>query len=379
MIPGSDFVNKQTALGGAAGIALLLFALAYRFYPELPGRQSEQTAPGTVAETGSSPLVTQLQGRSKVDDALSAVREEAVRWGPPISLAPPPPPPPKAVAALLKKADEALAKGRLLDASDGALALYRKVLDAHTRNIAARAGVDKVREAIRKQFDTALDAGNEDEAARLIQLLHEQSLDDGHLADMDDRLKRLHETRPLLERAAELLHGTAKDSTDLAKNRDAALSLYRQVIKLDADNRLADQGLADIERVWLDRARAAAAQDDFAAADDALRDAAAIRPGSQALLDARSQIQAIRHQRAAATMAQADSALDAGNADLAQSLAQRALGLSPDLAGLDAFNERLRNLRLYAGYTAGQAIDDVFVDRKGKAPSLIVIPTGRFA
>jgi formylglycine-generating enzyme required for sulfatase activity len=77
-------------------------------------------------------------------------------------------------------------------------------------------------------------------------------------------------------------------------------------------------------------------------------------------------------------MAQANSALDAGNADLAQLLAQRALGLSPDVGGVDVFNERLRNARLYASFRAGQVIADAFVDRNGKAPALVVVPIGSF-
>ncbi len=32
-MPGTEIVRKQTVLGGAAGIALLAFALCYRFYP----------------------------------------------------------------------------------------------------------------------------------------------------------------------------------------------------------------------------------------------------------------------------------------------------------------------------------------------------------
>ena len=55
-----------------------------------------------------------------------------------------------------------------------------------------------------------------------------------------------------------------------------------------------------------------------------------------------------------------------------------ALGLSPDVGGVDAFNERLRNARLYASYKPGQVIGDAFVDRNGKAPALVVVPIGSF-
>ncbi|MBS0566003.1 MAG: formylglycine-generating enzyme family protein [Proteobacteria bacterium] len=377
-MPGSDVVNKQTALGGAAGIALLLFALTWRFFPGMPAPQSVPALPADTAAQSRPLVVAQAQPSAASVSASTAERERAAQWGPPISLAPPPPPAPKEIAALLKKADDAFAKGRLLDAKDGALALYRQVLEADRRSAPAKAGVEKVRNAVLQQASDALDRGDEDESAHAIAALRDEALDSEHVDELQSRLKRLRQTTPLLTRAAGILHREARDDTEATKNRNEALAVYRQVTKIDPGNKLADQGLAQIERSYLDRALAAAAQDDYAGADDALRVASAIRPGSQQLLDTRSQIQGIREQRASAVMAQANSALDAGNADLAQLLAQRALGLSPDLAGVDAFNERLRNARLYASYKPGQVLNDPFVDRNGRAPALVVIPIGSF-
>lgn len=377
-MPGSDVVNKQTTLGGAAGIALLLFALLYRFFPGEVGSVPSSVTAEDERKTGQTMLTAQAQKAIEGGSVASSAREEVVSWGPPISLAPPPPPPPKAIAALLKKADDAFAKGKLLETKDGALALYRQVLDADNRSAPAKAGVEKVHDAILQQTDDALDRGDEDESSRLIAILRDQALDDEHIDDLQSRLKKLRQTTPLLTRAGELLHRETKDDAEAMKNRNDALAVYRQVVKIDPENKLADQGLAQIERTYLDRALAAAAQDDYGGAEEALRSASSIRPGSQQLLDTRSQIQGIRGQRAVAVMAQANSALDAGDADLAQMLAQRALGLSPDVAGIDAFNERLRNARLYASYKPGQVITDAFVDRNGKAPELVVVPIGSF-
>ena len=75
----------------------------------------------------------------------------ATQWGPPISLAQPAPPSTKAIAAQLKKADLALERGRLLDDKDGALALYRQVLASDARSTAARAGVEKIHNALLQQ------------------------------------------------------------------------------------------------------------------------------------------------------------------------------------------------------------------------------------
>src|SRR5690606_2643305 len=123
---------------------------------------------------------------------------------------------------------------------------------------------------------------------------------------------------------------------------------------------------------------AQAAQDDFAAADATLAEAAAIRPGSQELLETRSRIEGIRTQRAGTVLAQARSAPDAGNADLAEQLAQRAQATRPDPAGLDRCSVRLRNARPYASLSPGQVLQDRFLDISGSAPPIVVIPTGSF-
>lgn len=187
-------------------------------------------------------------------------------------------------------------------------------------------------------------------------------------------MKTLHQILPMLTQAADRMkagHATAPED-------DSALAIYREVLKRDPGNRLADAGLASIEREYLDRALGAAAQDDFSGADTTLALASAIRPGSPALLETRARIEGIRRQRAETVLAQARSALDSGNADLAEQLAKKAQSVSADLAGLDDFNLRLRNARLYASLTPGQSLHDGFLDIAGNAPTLVVVPTGAF-
>ena len=96
------------------------------------------------------------------------------------------------------------------------------------------------------------------------------------------------------------------------------------------------------------------------------------------MLDTRTRVEGLRRQQAESVMAQARSALDAGNADLAEQLSRRALAISADLGGIDEFNERLRNARLYASLRPGETLSDPFLDRSGSGPALVVIPAGRF-
>jgi formylglycine-generating enzyme required for sulfatase activity len=109
-----------------------------------------------------------------------------------------------------------------------------------------------------------------------------------------------------------------------------------------------------------------------------LAEAAQVAPDSSALGDVRTRVDNMRQARASGLLGQARSALDAGNLALAQQLADQAKAISPDLAGLSEFGERLTNARLYASYKPGQVFADRFVDIPGQAPSMVVVPTGSF-
>ena len=371
-MPGNDFVIKQNVLGSAAGIALLAFALAWRFLPSFSGGAAPEKA---IAEPPSSAPMSVSAPKEAAPAKPVAAQEPPAESPLPAAPAKPAPPPPKAIAALLRKADKALADGRLVEPKDtSAFALYTQVLDADQENAAARAGLAKIHDALLKQVNAALDRDDESDASRAIAQLELLPAQGNELESLRAQLKLLKQTGPLLTRAADLLN--QGHATEPAGGN--ALAVYREVLKLDPTNKLAEQGLVQVQRAYLDRALAAAAQDDFSGADSILSEGSLVAPGSQELLDTRTRIEGIRRQRASNVLAQANSALDAGNADLAQLLAQKALGLSPDLAGVDQFNERLRNARLYASFSPGQIITDKFLDRSGTAPPLVVVPTGSF-
>lgn len=375
-MPGTEIVRKQTVLGGAAGIALLAVALVYRFYPvsghivlRSPGPAEPTAVPSATLQ--SAPVTPPL-----VPVASAPVKQTPVAPPEPV----PPPavpaePPTKEIAALLKKADKAFADDRLIEPKDvNALALYRKVLADDATNAAALAGIEKIHNSLLQQATDALDKGDDRVASKLIDVIGSIAKTGDDYTALQTRLKTLRQVSPLLTHAADLM----QQGRALTPPEDNALDVYRHVLKLDPANKLADQGLAQIERDYLDRALAAAAQDDFSGADTILGQASAIRPGSKSLLDTRTRIEGIRHERAVNTLSQANSALDAGDPNLAELLAQKALGLSSDLSGVDEFNRKLRNARLYASFSPGQAITDKFLDRHGSAPTLIVVPIGSF-
>lgn len=370
-MPGTESTSKQRNLGGALGITLLLFALAYRFFPA--GLQFEPQAQLPTSETvpaDGAPWIVKRPPKPVASDAPAAgtTLAEAMAMGPPVPVT-------REIAVLLKKAHTAEDQDKLLDPPEtSAIALFRKVLEKDQNNQAALSALTRIGGAMRDWSIAALERGNEEEAQRYAAVFADLPHADSELATLRTRLKTLREVMPLLATAADML----RQERLLGDGDDNALAVYRRVLAIDPGNKVADVGLAQIERGFLDRALAATAQDDFASADAIFADASGIRPGSQAQLDARSQIEGIRRQRAEIVLAQARSALDAGNADLADQLGKNAQAISADLVGLDEFGTRLRNARLYASFTPGQVISDRFLDTSGSAPKVVVVPTGRF-
>jgi formylglycine-generating enzyme required for sulfatase activity len=377
-MPGTEIARKHRALGGAAGIAVLALALAYRFFPGMlhvePQLQQQVVTtppsprgpvPNWVA-VEAPPAVTTAPTPAAVPAGTSL--DDAVRMGPPA-------PTTKLIAGLLKKARLAEEQGRVFEPKDAnAIELYRQVLAEDPSNDEAADGLDRIAGALRDWTLAAIDRGDEAAAQRDVAALADIPHQDAELKNLRDRLATLHKVTPLLTHAATLL----KAGVITEPAGDNALVAYRKVLELDPENRLADAGLAEIERTYLDRALGAAAQDNFAGADEVLAQASTIRPGSRDLLETRARIDGIRRQRAETVLAQARSALDSGNADLAEQLVKRAQTISPDLSGLDDFAVRLRNARLYASLKPGQVIRDHYVDIAGDAPAVVVIPTGEF-
>ena len=287
----------------------------------------------------------------------------------------PPAPVTKEVASLLKSARQQEENGKLFEPpGNNAVGWYRKVLERDHDNPDALDALARIGGAVRDWSVAALERGDEAEAQRYAAQFAELPHSEIELNNLRNRLKTMQEVMPMLAAAAEWL----KQGKMIGEGDDNALALYRKVLAIDPGNRVADQGLARIERGYLDRALGAAAQDDFASADKVLADASPIRPGSQALLDTRSQIEGLRRQRGETVLSQARSALDAGNTELAERLANAAQSISPDLSGLDAFAERLRNARLYASFKPGQVFSDRFLDTNGTAPAVVVVPAGLF-
>ncbi|RAN81892.1 sulfatase-modifying factor protein [Bacillus sp. SRB_336] len=381
-MPSNATLRRQRTLGGALGVIVLGFALMYHFFPRLFHVDPTQT-PRRSMSMGAAPAVGGLQ-----PEQPSAINE--LNAGPPLTLAPaaviaarsnrnadlprqlsadPP-----AVQALLVRATKALHAGQLAGDANSAAALFAQALKDKPDSRRAAQGLFDVRARLVAEIDQDIALGDADAASDLIDALRTLPDAAGDVAQLEASLKTLVKVRPMLARAASLLQQGKVDRP----SGESALDMYREVQKLDPQNAVAEQGIFQVQRAVLDRALAAVAQNDFAGADRELAEAQTIRPGSQQMLDVHKRVDDMRAQRANGVLAQARSALDAGDIALARKLAAQARGIDPAVAGLKDFDEQLTNARLYASYKPGQVFSDRYVDLPGKTPAMVVIPTGSF-
>ena len=381
-MPNNVTLRRQRTLGGALGVIVLGFALLYHFFPRLFHVNPEQ-APRRSMSLGAAAPGSGLQ-----PERVSAISE--LNAGPPLTLAPtaviaarnskranlpeqlsadPP-----AVQALLDRATRALHAGRLVGDADSAAALFQQALKDKPDSRRAVQGLFDVRARLVAEIDQDIAVGDADAAQDLLGALRTLPNAEAEVAQLEASLKTLAKVRPMLAKAAGLLQQGKADQPA----GGSALDLYREVQTLDPQNAVAEQGIFQVQRAVLDRALAAVAQNDFAGADRELATAQAIRPGSQQMIDVHKRVDDMREQRANGVLAQAHSALDAGNIELATKLAAQVRAIDPSLAALAAFDEQLTNARLYASYKPGQVFTDRYVDLPGKTPAMVVIPTGSF-
>lgn len=379
-MPAPQTFTRQHAIGGAIGVALLSFALVYRFFPQA------LHVPQNAART-SVAVQQNVVAQGPAHRALVPAESE-LQAGPPISLAPTAVIAARArgrafgthgtgnaaIAVILDQADKAAAQGDLSGAGDdSAVTLVLQAASMDPEDTHVRAALSSVHARVFADALQAL-AGNDADTARddlaALKRLPDAADDAQSLAS---RIAAANAVRPLVEQAASLMQAGHMEGT----GQDNALALYRKVLTLDPENAVARQGMEQVQRVALDRALTAAAQNEDAKADAALADAAAILPSSAALAETRARILAMRGQRGAGLLAQAQSALDAGNLALAQTLAGQAQKLD-DNGDVQTLLQHIADARTYASYRPGQVISDRYLDIVGSAPALVVVPLGDF-
>ena len=321
-MPSKETVRRQRALGGALGVLVLGFGLTYHFFPRIFHVTPEEVANSSSSSPGS---IAPSAVPARAGSVLPSEQDE-INAGPPLTLAPtaviaarlnrvsaPLPEQLSAdtpeVKALLERANKAFLAGQMAGDKSSAAALYQQALKLKPDSRAAARGLDQVRTHLIAEVTQDIAIGDSESAGALLDSLKALPNTASDVAPLEASMKTLIQVRPMLAKAANLLqHGNADQPAG-----SNALELYRQVQKLDAGNAVASQGVLQVQRVVLDRALAAVAQNDFAGAEKAIDEAQSIQPDSPQLQTVRSQVDGIRQQRATGVLAQARSALDAGN------------------------------------------------------------------
>ncbi|HEY0177999.1 MAG TPA: hypothetical protein VGC30_00010, partial [Dokdonella sp.] len=220
-----------------------------------------------------------LGGGSEVDQLEQTLKQNEARGS--------------ATAQLLASADAALAAGRVVG-TDGAAALYQRVLDGDRDNALAQAGLRKSADALAAQARAALAAGDVAGASARADDIARALPSYPGLPDLLGEIAKARDTaRVALE--ADVARADAQlRAGRLTGNGDSALELYRSVLRQDPANARAKEGLRRIAQAFVVQASAAIDDSNPGGADKLLASAAELAPDLPELRAARASLRDLR-------------------------------------------------------------------------------------
>lgn len=277
------------------------------------------------------------------------------------------------VAETLRQASQALAAGRLDQGDTSALALFTAVLQNEPDNAEAKSGIDSTVDALLQRGEQAFAQARFNEATRIVSVVAPLRPEVPGLLSLRAKLESGREVAGLLAEAQRL----EQAGQLIEPEGDNASQIYRQILRGDPNNQGANEGLARVERLLIERASAAADSGDFGRSERILADAGRVAPGSEAVQDASARVVELRDQRARELLQQGNAALEAGNLDEAQRVLLLIESEAAGAEGIDALKTGIENARSYASLRPGQSVQDP-VASGGNGPELVVIPLGSF-
>ena len=329
---------------------------------------AQQAAPAGETATDAATAEAERQQTYEIRRRLIDATAQQEEWVPELT-----PTPVDTIGDALKRADQALAAGRLDQGDGNALSLYLSVLETEPENALAIAGVDKVATALVQRGEQALQSGRFNEAARAVQVVTQLRPDNPALATLKAKVDAGREVALLLAEAQRL----AAAGRIVEPAGENAAALYREILRTDPNNQAAQAGLDKLENDLIAQATAAAEGGNYAESDRLLADAGKVRPGSNAVQNASTRIVEMRQGRASDLLQQAEAAIDAGDLARAEQLVAQLESVSAQQQGVDDLRARIENARHYASLKPGQAIVDP-LRSGGNAPEVVVIPVGEF-
>ncbi|HEY6985625.1 MAG TPA: protein kinase [Rhodanobacteraceae bacterium] len=196
---------------------------------------------------------------------------------------------------LLDQAKEALDAGRVLG-DDGAAALYKKLLAADPTNALAQSGLQKSAEALAAQARNAFAGQDLATAAARIDAIAGIQPSYPALTELRGQLAQARATQgaaleETLQRAESQMRAGRLTGGD-----DSALELYGAVLKQDANNARAKSGMRHVAQALIVQANAAIDDNNAAAADKLLTNAASLAPDLPELREARLNLRELRER-----------------------------------------------------------------------------------
>ena len=204
---------------------------------------------------------------------------------------------------LIDLAQQALAAGKLVG-TDGAGALYQRVLRADPDNAVAAHGLDQVGYALAVQARQAFDAGDTTTASTRIEQLAALQPNNGALPALRAlQAQTRRQDRDALEAALQQAQDALRAGHISGSGDDTALAHYRAALAIDPDNAQARAGLGDVAQALTVQANAALDVGDTAQAAALLDQATSLAPKSADLAAARARLRSVSARSPAAPAA----------------------------------------------------------------------------
>jgi len=244
---------------------------------------------------------------------------------------------------LIERAQQALADSRL-DGDDGAGSLYRQVLAIDPNNAIALHGMDKVADGLAAQARKALDGGDRNAAAAIVDKLAVLLPNYGELPSLRAALVQAQK-----QDSGELADDLKQGQDALRAGRidgdgeDTALAYFKSALAIDADNAEAKAGLGQVAQALIVQANAAIDANDGAHATQLLDRAASFAPKSADLAAARARLGDLNKRATANTNLTATAAGedgDVGQASPAQLTPQQSAQIARMLQNADIAAKR---------------------------------------
>jgi formylglycine-generating enzyme required for sulfatase activity len=224
------------------------------------------------------------------------------------------------------------------------------------------------------QANGLMDEGSAQQAGQMLQLIQSVNPKLPGLNAAKARLLQLKDVDKLIASGRAALDAQRL----LQPDNDSAFFYFEQALKIAPANPKARTGLEELQTALIARAFQSVEDLDFEVAAAWLSDASGVLDNPRVIEEARLELEAAWEKRAADLEQDAIAAMNSGDFDRANMDIIDLIALGGHGAKVDALRTRLEEARVYGGFEPGQVIHDDLLVSGGKAPAIIVVPSGSY-